>query len=220
MSQAWTALRFRPCFRTCLKTTPHHALLPRRERKKAKYCNLQGTVDMLTAKLEALKTVERENVALRTRAAVLQKRVADQEAQLGAMEAASSEAQLKSHTQMLKLQDQERLLHEQSALMQKQAAELRDAEVEIRALRARADTGCNECIDAKQLIPMIKAIISELQVQQPATASLPAHVPESLVAQICRCCREMDSTGGSGNSNSSKPKCCPPGDKAISVSCC
>lgn len=169
-----------------------------RQRKKQRYCDLQSTVDGLTAQLKALSTVEKENAVLRSNGAQLQAKVAAQASKISQLESKLSEKeqQLKAQEGMeVRLKQQEELINKQQAQIQAQAKQLEQLQSQ------------SSITDTNALFEKVSAAI------RAALGEAKEHsIADKVLQHICRSCREISPIQPQPSTTD--------GHTAIQVSCC
>lgn len=168
---------------------------PCRERKKQKYCNLQGTVDELSVRLSQLSTLEAANSELQHRNGQLETVVKQQQEQLQQQqETISKQAQ--------QLQTQAQQLHHQAQQLQQQVQHIEQQDKQVAEFK-RQVVSQQQAADAEQLNDQLAlAVRAVLTGVSSMTSMLPAKdtqqmqqmvttLPDNILQQIRSCCREV-----------------------------
>jgi uncharacterized phage infection (PIP) family protein YhgE len=178
-------------------------LLPNccRERKKQKYCNLQGTVDELSVRLSQLNTLEAANSELQQRNGQLEGVVKQQQVQLQQQQDTISKQAQQLQTQAQQLAHQAQQLQSQVLHIEQQDKQL--AELKGRVAAAGSSSSQQQPADADQLNDQLAlAVRAVLTGVSSMTSMLPAKdaqqmqqvvttLPDSILQQIRSCCREV-----------------------------
>jgi chromosome segregation ATPase len=178
-----------------------------RERKKQKYCNLQGTVDELSLRLSQVNTLEVANTELTQRNHQLEAVVKEQQHQLQ-----NQQETIAKQAQQLSTQAQQLATQAQQLKQQVQRIEQQDRQVtELRSSLAAAShtapaaattAGGTPAEDQQlndQLALAVRAVltgVSSMASVLPAKDAqqmqhMVSQLPDALLQQIRSCCREV-----------------------------
>uniref|UniRef100_A0A383VKC7 BZIP domain-containing protein n=1 Tax=Tetradesmus obliquus TaxID=3088 RepID=A0A383VKC7_TETOB len=172
-----------------------------RERKKQKYCNLQGTVDELSVRLSQLNTLEAANSELAQRNGQLEGVVKQQQVQLQQQQDTISKQAQQLQTQAQQLAHQAQQLQSQVLHIEQQDRQL--AELKGRTAGGSSSSQQQQPADADQLNDQLAlAVRAVLTGVSSMTSMLPAKdaqqmqqvvttLPDSILQQIRSCCREV-----------------------------
>lgn len=183
----------------CAAAPPAHALRPLlllpwpltarcccRERKKAKYSEMQQSVDALASQLSQLQALRQENGALRGRAQQLETTIQQKD------------LQLRTHQEQLKQMQQ--ILGRQVGTMREQQATIARQSAELAALQGRVDGSIDAALlslDADTVSTKLSAAVKcaltgkELRGLHPTLGKIPDAVAQQISSTLTRCCAEM-----------------------------
>jgi chromosome segregation ATPase len=174
-----------------------------RERKKQKYCNLQGTVDELSVRLSQLSTLEAANSELQQRNGQLEGVVKQQQVQLQQQQDTISKQAQQLQSQAQQLAHQAQQLQSQVLHIEQQDRQLAELKSRVAAPAANSSSQQQQPADADQLNDQLAlAVRAVLTGVSSMTSMLPAKdaqqmqqvvttLPDSILQQIRSCCREV-----------------------------
>ncbi|KAF6263428.1 hypothetical protein COO60DRAFT_1698844 [Scenedesmus sp. NREL 46B-D3] len=172
-----------------------------RERKKQKYCNLQGTVDELSVRLSQLNTLEAANSELHSRNGQLEGVVKQQQVQLQQQQDTISKQAQQLQTQAQQLAHQAQQLQSQVLRVEQQDRQLAELKGHVAAAAAGSSNQQQPAADQlnDQLALAVRAVLTGVSSM---TSMLPAKdaqqmqqvvttLPDSILQQIRSCCRDV-----------------------------